>query len=54
MAVYRARWIAQDSLRPRFRDFHSKREAEAFRDLPRDHLVFVERCKDDAKHDHRS
>jgi hypothetical protein len=28
-----------------FRDFHSKREAEAFRALPRDHLVFVELYK---------
>lgn len=49
MALYRVRWIAPDTRRPRFRDFHSKPEAEAFRDLPRDHLVFLERYDDSIK-----
>ncbi len=45
MAVYRVRWASQAGL-PVYRDFHSKKDAEAFRDLPRDHLVFVERYRD--------
>lgn len=46
MAVYRIRWVAPETGRPVFREFHSKREAEAFLALPRDHLVFLERCKE--------
>ena len=45
MALYRARWVGERG-EPRFRDFHSKAEAEAFRALPRDNLVFVELYKD--------
>lgn len=45
MALYRARWASPDSGKPLFRDFHTKREAEAFQALPRDHLVFVELYK---------
>lgn len=46
MAIYRARWVSPATGKPMFREFHFKREADAFRDLPRDHLVFLERCKD--------
>ncbi len=52
MAIYAARWICPTTRRPRFREFHTKREADSFQALPRDHLVFVERCKDVEKDDH--
>lgn len=42
MAIYRARWVNPMTGRPMFREFHSKPEAMAFRDLPRDHLVFID------------
>jgi hypothetical protein len=46
MAIYRARWIAPATGKPMFREFHTKPEAEAFRALPRDHFVWLERCKE--------
>lgn len=49
MALYRARWTSQDTGRLVYKDFHSKAEAEAFRALPRDHLVLVERYQDAAR-----
>ena len=49
MAMYQARWVDPITHRPRFRTFHSKPEAEAFKALPRDFLVFVERHRDDHK-----
>lgn len=43
MSIYRARWVCPITRKPRFRDFHSKREADAFRELPRDIIVLVQR-----------
>ena len=42
MAVYRARWFCPVRLKPLFRDFHSKSDAVAFRDLPREAPVVVD------------
>ncbi len=52
MAVYRARWADPETGRAMFRDFHSKAEAEAFKMLPRDNLVFVESYRKPRERDH--
>lgn len=43
MSVYRARWVCPTTGLPRCKDFNSKPEAEAFKALPRDNLVFIKR-----------